>query len=273
MVDDLSSQWAQIAMMLAQETVAQHNGNKPLLISLAVGEDALLQRVPVDDWLDSLTQLDVAGFYLIVRRTSATYRQHYEPEVLASLLRVCYSLAELNQYRLLVGYTDVATLLLHAVGVTATGAGWFASLRQFNWRRFQPVPGGRQPRPRYSSSPLLNSIYMTELDGIYNGGLVADVLSATPFDARFNGNTNPENVLWPAEDAALQHWLVLADILQSLSGGTVSHRLDSAHNLIAQALAVYAQAGTLVPFTTDTGPTHLDQWLDALNRFRSNAAV
>ena len=273
MVDDLRSQWAQIAMMLAQETVAQHDGTKPLLISLVVGEDALRQRMPVDDWLDSLTQLDVDGFYLVVRRTSETYRQHYEPEVLASLLRVCYSLAELNQYQLYVGYSDMAALLLHAVGVTGTGAGWFATLRQFSLRRFEPVTGGRRARARYSSLPLLNSIYVTELDGIYNGGRLADVLSSTPFDTRFNTATNPENVVWPDDDAALHHWCVLADISRSLVGTRVGDRLDSARNLIAQARAVYAQIGTLVPFTTETGPTHLDQWLDALNRFRSDAAV
>ena len=273
MVDDLSSQWAQIAMMLAQETVTQHDRAKPLLISLVVCEDSLRQRAPVDYWLDDLTQLDVDGFYLVVRRTEETYRQHYYPEVLASLLRVCYSLAELNQYRVFAGYTDMATLLLHAVGVTGTGAGWFTGLKQFTLRRFQPATGGRRARARYSSSPLLNSIYMTDLDVIYYGGLLAAVLSGTPFDARFNGTTNPENVSWPDDEAALHHWCVLAGISQSVAGTTVGHRLDSARNLIAQAQGVYAQTGMLTPFTTETGPTHLDQWLDALNRFRSDAAV
>ena len=273
MVDDLSSQWAQISMMLAQETVAQHDGSKPLLISLVVGEDALRHRIPVHSWLDDLSRLEIDGFYLVVRRSSETYRQHYDPEVLVSLLHICYSLAELNQYRVFVGYTDMVTLLLHAVGVTGTGAGWYTSLRQFNLRRFQPVSGGSQPRARYSSSRLLNSIYMTELDGIYNGGRVADVLSATPFDARFNGPTNPENVPWPANEAALHHWHVLADMSRSPGGTRVGDRLDQACDLLLQALALYAQIGTLVPFTTETASTHLDQWLDALNRFRSEAAV
>ena len=273
MVDDLGSQWAQIAMMLAQETIDQHTGNTPLLISLVLGEDALRHQRLVDDWLDNLTLLDVHGFYLVIRRTSETYRQHYEPESLSSLLGICYSLATLNQYRVLVGYSDMITLLLHAVGVVGTGAGWFANLRQFTLRRFHPISGGRQPRARYSSRPLLNSIYMTDLDGIYNGGRVTDVLSDTPFDGQFDGPVNPENVPWPADRAALHHWHMLADIARSLAGPTVGVRLDQAHNLITQALALYAQIGTLVPFTTETGSTHLDQWLDALNRFRSNAAV
>ena len=273
MVDDLSSRWAQIAMMLAQETVNQHDKVKPLLISLVVGEDALRQRLQVDAWLDDLTLLDVDGFYLVVRRASETYRQHYDQDVLASLLRVCYSLAELNDYRILAGYTDMVTLLLHAVGVSGTGAGWYANLKQFTLRRFQPPTGGRRARTRYSSRPLLNSIYITELDSIFNGGRVSAVLTGTPFDTRFNGTTNPENVAWPDDEAALHHWHVLDGISQSLTGTTVGDRLDSAHNLILLARATYAQMGTLVPFTTETGSTHLDQWLDALNHFRTDAGV
>ena len=275
MVEDLGSQWAQIAMMLAQESVARHEDSRPLLVSLAIGEDALRQQPLVDSWLNDLTRLDVDGFYLVVRRSSESYRQHYDQEVLSSLLRVCYSLAELNQYRLYVGYSDMVTLLLHAVGVTGTGAGWFSSLRQFNWRRFQPVSGGSQARARYSSRPLLNSIYMTELDAIYNRGLVDTVLSDTPYDERFSGATNPENVPWPPSEAALHHWQVLDDIarLAMTMGHNIQGRLDLASTVIASARTTYTQLESLVPFTTETGSIHLDQWLKALNRFRSDAAV
>ena len=114
---------------------------------------------------------------------------------------------------------------------------------------------------------------MTQLDGIYNGGQLANILSGTSYDARFNANTNPENVAWPDDEAALHHWGVLAEISQSPQGYTVGDRLDSVQNIIGQARAVYTQAGTLVPFANETGPNHLDQWLEALNRFRTEVGV
>ena len=273
LVDDLGSRWAQIALMLAQETVFQHRGAKPLLISVLVGEDALRQRTALDGWLDDLTQLNVDGFYLVVRRTSETYRQQVEPEVLAGLLLACYSLGEVNQYRVFCGYTDMLTLLLHAVGVTGTASGWFANLRQFTLSRFLPTSGGRRPRPRYTSRPLLNSIYLTELDSVYIGRRVTNVLSATQYDRRFNGSITPENVPWPEDEAALHHWNVLRDTAQSLVGVTVGDRLNSVQNLISQALAVYGQISPLVLFANETGPTHLLQWLDGIKRFRADAGV
>ena len=167
----------------------------------------------------------------------------------------------------------MVSLLLHGVGVTGTGAGWFSSLRQFGLRRFQQVTGGSQPRPRYTSWPLLNSIYITELDAIYYAGLIANVLSGTDYDGRFNVNTNPENVGWPPRDAALHHWSTLHNMTQAVPGATASGRLTSVRSQIVQALALYAQVGQFLTFQADTGASHLHQWLDALDRFRSDAAV
>ena len=273
LVDAHTSRWAQIAMMLAQESINQYQGNKPLLISLMIAEEALQEAQLVDGWLNEITQLDVDGFYLVIRRLSESYRQQFERDILTSLLRVCYSLAEINEYSIFVGYCDMVSPLLHAVGVTGTGAGWYSSLRQFGLRRFQQVTGGSQPRSRYTSGPLLNSIYVTELDAIYNSGLIADVLSGTSYDGRFNLNTNPENVGWPLRDAALHHWSVLHDLVLATSGATVSDRLISVRSQIVQALALYAQAGHVLPFQSDTYTAHLRQWLNALDRFRSDTAV
>ena len=269
MVNDLDGQWAQVASMLAQETIDQHNGDKPLLISLVVEEDALRQRGQVDEWLDDLTGLEADGFYIVVRRRDESYRQNYDPVVLTSLLRVCYSLAEVNEYRVFAGYTDMASLLLHAVGVEGTGSGWSAGLRQFILRRFRGDRGGRQPRPRYSSGPLLNSIYIYELDAIYNGGLVEEVLSGSPLDRRFNDTRNPEDVDWSPEESALHHWYVLNDIVESLAGDTLEARLDSAGDSVALALATYAQIRPVVGFSPGTGSQHLQDWQEALQNFRS----
>ena len=147
-ISTFGSQWEQISWMLAQQTIAAHDGSKPLLISLVVEENALRQRKAVDAWLNNLTKLDVEGFYLVVLRGSDIYRQHFDPESLSSLLRICHSLSHVNEYRVVVGYTDMLTLLLHAVGVEATGAGWYtgpkaiyvAPIHAINWGQASSTP-------------------------------------------------------------------------------------------------------------------------------------
>lgn len=273
MVDDLNGQWALIAMMLAEESVVQYKGDRPLLISIAVDENALRQRSLVDNWLNDLTTLDVDGFYLIVKRDSAEYRQQFDDDALTSLLHVCYSLGAVNEYRLYVGYTDMITLLMHAVGVSGTGSGWSFGLRQFTWRRFLPSTPSRRPRARFSSRPLLNSIHITTLDMIHGANRIQDVLSQTPYDGVFNGVTNPENVDWPDDVSALHHWCALNSIANSVSSTSLGNRLDVAQAAIAQAQLTYSQIGNFVVFDNVNGPSHLLQWSRALNRFRSEASV
>ena len=275
LIEDFFDRAAQIAIMLSQEAQLQHNRSqdKPLFVSLVVSEAALRNRAALNSWLNEISQIDVDGFYLILQRGSDTYSQQYQPEVLAALMGICYSLSEINEYRVVVGYTDMATLLLHAVGVDATAAGWSVGLRQFTLRRFLPVTGGRQPRPRYSSGPLTNSIFVTDLEPLYNAGRIAEVLSDTPYDSRFNGNTNPENVPWPAEEAALHHWHVLSNLARLTAAGRIGERLDRAEGHLGQAIAQYSRIAPLVPFTSEGGATHLHQWLEALNSFRSEFAV
>ena len=210
-VDDVHGRWAQIATELARATVTQYNDRRPLLISLAIGEAALRQGNDLDRWIQGLADLNVPGFYLIVSRDSADYQQDFESEALASVLRACYYLAELRRRTVVVGYADMVTLMLHAVGVTATGAGWYSNLKQFHMTRFEQRRGG-PANPRYSSLPLLNSIFLAELDGIHRGAAVANVLSGTSMDGRFNSNTAPSLVQWPRDHAALHHWHVLTAI-------------------------------------------------------------
>ena len=272
-IDDLAGQWALTSSMLAQESIVRHNQEKPLLVSVVVEEPALRQRRLVNQWIDELTGLDVDGFYLIVKRSSDSYSQRYDPQVLASLLYLCYSLAEINQYRIYVGYTDMATSLMHAVGVTATASGWYGTLRQFTFRRFLPSTPARRARTRYSSLPLYNSILMTELDSIFSGGMIANVLSGTVSDNRFSGNTNPLNVVWPDDESWLHHWIVLDTISRSAVGNSVSDRLDAVRTGILQAQLLYTRLAMLVPFEMETGSNHLEDWLEALDRFRAEAAV
>ena len=271
-VDDLQGAWAPVATSLARETVAQYNDQRPLLISLVVGENALRDGSLVDAWLDGLGELDVAGFYVIVRRDSQDYRQYFEATALASLLRLCYYLGELRGRKIVIGYTDMVTLLLHAAGAASSGAGWFANLRQFHMARFDEGRGG-PGRARYSSLPLLNSIFLAELDAIHRRGGVGNVLSGTPLDGRFSGNALPSAVSWLRREAALHHWHVLTEITKIPAGVGISTRLDAAQVAVQQATALYQQIAPLTSFTSTTDSSHLDSWSDGLSQFRNQAGV
>lgn len=275
--EDFRDPWSQVALMMASASVSYHasmHSPPPLLISLLVSETALTSQRSLEEYLDHLSLLEAHGVYLIVCRNSQQYQAVFEPTPLENLLYLVYVLAEVNKYEVVCGFCDLVGLLLHAVGVTATGSGWYSNLRQFSMNRFLPAEGGRAPRPRYSSLPLLNSILIDELDNIHYIGQLPVALSGSPYDNVFSSTTPPSSAPWPPDTSALHHWAVLQSTVAGLQGATVPQRLNLCMQMLGQAEATYNSLGQNgVTFDVTSDNRHLRQWREALANFRARVGV
>lgn len=267
-VDDA---FCQVALQLAEGAVEYHStlgGAPPLYVSLVLGEDILKSRASTDDLLNEVSLYDATGFYIIIDYSVSTYDQAYNSEILANLLYLTYSLSELNDFEVVFGYTSLVGLLLHVVGAAATACGWFRTSKQFSLTRFVPTSGGRQPRPRYTSVPLLNSILINpELAGIAQLGLLDQVLTGTSFDGVFR--PNPASATWPREAMTLHHWQALRDVSDRiLAQGDVRSRLSYMLGLIEAARSLYGDLTKRgVQFELRSGQAQLDEWEAAINVF------
>lgn len=273
-VNDFSDQDSQVALSLAAESIEFHSSMDsppPLLVSIIIDEDSLLDRGRLNDFLDAVSLYEAEGFYVVVRRRDSGYQAAFDSQSLAGLLHLVYSLGQVNEFRVVCGFTDLAGLVVNATGADSTATGWFNSLRQFSLSRFQRTTGGRPARSRYTSSKLLNSILITpELDTIYDRGRIDDVLSDMTYDGDFR-QTNPANVNWPAETSCLHHWEVLSRLGNSiLLKGSILERIAELDRLINAALGTYAILDSSgIPFGTATGPRELRTWQDAMAVFRA----
>jgi hypothetical protein len=274
--DDFRDPWSQIALSMAQESLAVHrniSGAPPLLLSLVVDENALRSRDALNEFLDIVTAWDVLGFYLIVRRNDRSYPAPFEETVLQNFLYLVYVLSTVNGYEVVCGYTDIVGMLMLAVGAKAIGTGWFNTLRQFSLSRFERATGGRPPRARYTSDALMSSILVVpELATASVLGFGADVVSGTGYDAAMLGD--PSNAPWPPESACLHHWAVLARMATRFQEGSIGDRLDALEESVQRALALYAvlqRSG--VQFDPPSGSRDLALWLRVIANFRLEAGL
>jgi hypothetical protein len=264
--------WSQVALQFAEESIEQYarlRSRRPLLVSLVLEESALASRPALDDLLDSLTTLDCTGFYVCLVRNSGTqYGPGMVADRLANLLYVAYALGEANEYEVILGYTDWIGVLLHAVGVKHCASGWSLGLRHLQWSRFEHGGFGRQPKERYSSVPLLNSVFLEELDACWRAKRIEPVLSGVPQDKPFTV-TNPLNVQWPQEASTLQHWAALSKASRATPARALTNRIADMEKRIEEADAAYVVLmNDGIQFSQSTGPTHLQQWKAAIVAFR-----
>lgn len=276
LLDSFTNRPAQIAHFMAQaalEYVDSIRESRPLLLAFTFDETSLSQSEAVTEFLDTVSLYKSRGFYLVVSRTGG-YSQFFPPERMANWLMMLYSLGARNHFEVVCGYADFVALPAAALGVSAAASGWFQSLRKFDVKRFMPSGGGRQPRERYSSLPLLNSIYLQELYNCWELGLMEPILTRTQFDKMFDKDTPPLDENWGVETSTLHHWATLKKVFDIPNAKRTSERVVQVEEAITRASRLYRnlqQEG--VQFDPITGPGHLRDWAAAIELFRAAARI
>lgn len=271
--DSFTDRWYQIALEFADASLVYHSGltdPPPLLLSFVIGEEALTSLPDVNRFLDTVTQdgWDMAGFYLIVARSEKAYNQRFESARMANYMYLVHSLGAVNDLRVVCGYTDFCGIPFRAVGAEAFATGWAQTARQFHRSTFvYRKPGGQPPRERYSSSPLCNSIFMNELQDIYEVGQLTNVLSRVPLDSVITAAASPSAADWSNAISQKHHWQTL-HALETSYTGTVR---DNTRRLLrylrdCQGRYVLLDAAG-VQFDTNTDGDHLGDWIRATQLF------
>lgn len=266
---------AQVVLQLADSSCQwkQAKGERrPLYVSLLVDEAALRGEEELGDFIDLITVLECDGFYIIPFRASETYSEQFEPDALAGLMYLVYVLGELNETKVVCGYTGVWGSMVAATGSSHVATGWFQSLRNFTFRPWRPSEGGRQPRARYTSTPLLDSILISDLDKVFERRVVEKVLSGTSQDLVFR-TTSPLQVPWSQETDALHHWASMTNLLGAIPQGSTDERLAFMAKRIDRAEGLFLETRQLgVEYEAPAG-NHLPQWSEAIEIFRRRAEI
>lgn len=272
--DDFNGKQSQIAVSLAYEAVSLSEDNADLLIALCINENAFRNREAMNEFLDIISLLDVRGFYLIIDRATSNAKESFiNGDVLINIMQFCYTLATINEYEVILGYTDLLSIPLTVTGVSATACGWHNGLKMFAESNFRPSTGGRRPRKRYTSSKLLNSILLLpEMYTIRSIGHMKNVLSGTQYDSILSSTFNDAE--WTDEISCLHNWCTLGNIIKEIeNGSTIGKKIDLVTSKIMEASQLYRILNNRVPFELKSGNSHLNVWLTALNEFRNGIGV
>lgn len=278
--DGFRDYWSQVALNMAVESSDYHSTElvnpRPLLISIVVSESAFQTMEAMEEFLDALTELEVDGFYLIIRRNATSLQSAMEAASFGRFLYFCYVLADINGYKVIVGYSDWHSFLIEAVGAAYTACGWYQNLRQFSLARFLPSIGGRRPRKRYSSAPLLSCpLIIPELQDIHLVDMLPRVLSGSQYDLILSTYPSAGAAQWSDDISSLAHWFSLGAVSQRISGQPdTPSRIREAERTMQNALTLYRQLESLgVSFDPQTGPDHIPEWQSAIQEFIGIAGI
>jgi len=264
-VSDFNGREAQIAINMAYESIETNSQNKPIYISLCVNDSAFKNSEAVQDFLDSITMLDVNGFYIIIDHTIPE-EASFGIEALANLMGFLYTLSTVARYHLIIGYSYLLSLLLAVCGNIDFAFGWYKNLKIFSKSNFERRSGGRRARPRYLSDKLLSAILINpDAESLNRIGLKDLYLSDSPYNDNLIKNT------WNDEINCLHEWYVFNNLLNQIASfNETSEKCKFVFSLIGDAIQRYETINSKVPGVLIGSPTNLSQWNQAINLFRES---
>jgi hypothetical protein len=258
-------------LSLADECYKGIKDKRPLLLTIAVSRDALLDRKAMAEFMDEITGLGLTahGIYLLVAANNSESRLDIlHSDVVSAWMYFNYTLS-MNGFEVVNGYSDILAPLLCAAGGSASATGWWSNLRTFSLGKFGASSGGgRLPTQRYLSQALWNRITFPELDRIRK--FDPTILNGLPSDDLYDESLGSEP---QRNKEVLQSWDALRAMLASVSTGSLEEKLDKCRIQIKDAEALYAQLQVSIQFEPKSNSEHLPALGDGIRLFEEIAEL
>lgn len=273
-ISDFNNMDCQIAISLAYSTIAIAT-NKDLFITFYINENAFSNESAMEEFLNTISLLDVAGFYIVISRDSSTSKSTlFKIDILSNIMKFLYIISEINQFDVIVGYSDIISILFSTISNADFACGWYSNLKQFAESNYRPSTGGRRPRKRYTSSKLLSSLLLIpEIEASNRNHFTDQILSNLPYDDIIYPNVKHDD--WTDEISCLHNWETINKMLIDITQHSkISDRLDFLLAKISNAEDLYSQIKTFLPQLDEkSNSNHLSAWKSAISTFREKNGV
>lgn len=265
--DDVESQIAINFAYLGIDRIEAHS--EDLMVSLCINEGAFRNRKSMEEFLNTITLLDVKGFYIIIDRTAVAQKStDISPDVLVNIMRFVNSLSIDNKFEIIMGYSDMLSVPFAAVSNAVFACGWFNSLKRFSQNSFIKASGGKHAKARYTSASLMSSLLLIpELSSITRQELMDNVLADSPYTERAVKRPGE----WSDEISCLHNWHVLNSLISEIqSYKNIKDRLSCLINKIEDAGSLYKDLKKYTVLDGASDDKHLKKWLEAINMYKQD---
>lgn len=272
--DSFDGRESQTAISLAYESI-DAAGTSDLYISFCIHENAFRNTAAMEDFLNVISLLDTKGFYIIIERSSSTDKSTtINPAALSNILKFIHTLSEINSFDVIMGYSDLLSVLFATVGHSDFCCGWYNNLKMFSESNFRPSSGGRRPRKRYTSGILMSSLLLVpEITTLNRIGIASQIMTESPY----NNIVSPslDDTSWTDEISCLHNWHILNSLLLDIDAcSSVPAKLNYLTEKIFQASQLYRKINERFPsLDAKSNNSHLNTWLAAISDFRDQVGV
>lgn len=226
---------------------------------------------------DDTNEFDNNGIYLIINYddTSDTNYESIDPETLSNILYFIYMLKK-NNFKIIVGYTFINSILFAMLDCDYIGSGWFNNLRKFTSSKFKSVDIFGRRKKKYFSIPLMSYVNLETIRDLSNYYEINELKSNSLCDDL--AFSNIDNVSFV--DLEHQFWESLSLMINEINNvETIEEKIKLLKSKILNSIALSDSILSSIPDFVELksiikgNTSHLKEWLFAIDLFIKKASL
>lgn len=229
------------------------------------------------DISDDTNEFDSNGIYLIINYddTSDTNYESIDPETLSNILYFIYMLKRKN-FKIIVGYTFINSILFAMLDCEYIGSGWFNNLRKFTNSKFESVDIFGRRKKKYFSIPLMSYINLETIRDLKSYYEINELKSKTLCDDLAFSNIDDVSFV----DLEHQFWEALNIVINDVNSlENMEEKIKIIKAKILNAIALSDKVINSIPDFVElkniikVNTSHLKEWLFAIDLFIKKASI
>lgn len=244
--------------------IVENRISKQVILTIIFNDEMAKNSDLFNSMLATITNNEIiCGIYLIPQN-NRTFKRISDINFLIKILEFIHILRD-NDLEVIIGYSDIESILYTVAGATAIPIGIYENLRKYDGLKFSNSDyNGRGPNPRVFSNKLLQWIEYQYLPVIKSN----DDLTKYFEQNNYFQETQEKDYNWHfSKPQCYKHYMVSFTNLISQLPSNLDERYKYVDKLLEQANNAFNDLSNFMFFDNNSSGDHINKWRTALKSY------
>lgn len=237
---------------------------KPVILTIIFNDETAKNTDLFNSMLATITNNDIVEGIYLIPQNNRTFKRISDINFLVKIMEFIHILRE-NDFEVIVGYSDIESLLYTVAGATAIPLGIYENLRKYDGLKFSNSDyNGKGPNPRVFSSTLLQWIEYPYLPVIKENSDLSKYFEQNNYFLE----TQEKDYNWHfSKPHCYKHYMISFSNLIKELPSDLDERYQYVDKLLEQANIAFKELSNFVFFDDNSSGDHINKWRTALKSF------
>lgn len=244
--------------------IVENKIKKPVILTIIFNDEMAKNSDLFNSTLATITNNDVISGIYLIPQNNRTFKRISDINFLIKIMEFIHILRE-NDLDVIIGYSDIESLLYTVAGATAVPIGIYENLRKYDGLKFSNnVYNGRGPNPRIFSNTLLQWIEYPYLSVIKENEDLNKYFEQNDYFLE----TQEKDYNWHfSKPQCYKHYMIsFSNLIKNLPDD-LDERYNYVDKLLEQANKAFYDLSKFVFFDNNSSGDHINKWRTALKNY------